>query len=131
MTFFAFPAFWQDRWAALAAAVTLDSTKIGPAVWISLLNVKYRDFRYVISFIVQFGLHGSPVGLVRSSRSLPVAVFNQSNGRVIDGFRWCILPGQSELYMPGLLTGIAVIAFLLWFGVRQIRRTEKSFADLI
>ena len=50
---------------------------------------------------------------------------------VIDGFRWSILRGQSELYLPGLLASVAVTAFFLWFGVRQFRKTEKSFADLI
>ena len=50
---------------------------------------------------------------------------------VIDGFRWCILRGQNELYMPGLLASFVVVAFFLWFGIRQFRKTEKSFADLI
>jgi lipopolysaccharide transport system permease protein len=50
---------------------------------------------------------------------------------VIDGFRWCILRGQSELYGPGMLASITVIAFFLWFGLRQFRKMEKSFADLI
>jgi lipopolysaccharide transport system permease protein len=50
---------------------------------------------------------------------------------VIDGFRWCLLRGQSELYTPGVLASFAVTAFFLWFGVRQFRRTEKTFADVI
>jgi lipopolysaccharide transport system permease protein len=106
---------------------------VGPALWITSLNVKYRDFRYVIPFIVQFGLYVSPVGF--SSSVVPeqwrlLYSLNPMVG-VIDGFRWCILRGQSELYWPGLLTSGAVIAFFLWFGVRQFRKTEKSFADLI
>jgi lipopolysaccharide transport system permease protein len=105
----------------------------GPALWISALNVKYRDFRYVIPFIVQFGLYVSPVGF--SSSVIPdrwrlLYSINPMVG-VIDGFRWCLLRGQSVLYVPGLLVSIAVIAFFLWFGVRQFRSTEKSFADLI
>jgi lipopolysaccharide transport system permease protein len=50
---------------------------------------------------------------------------------VIDGFRWCILGGQSQLYVPGFGLSIAVTAFFLWLGVRQFRKMEKSFADLI
>ena len=106
---------------------------VGPALWISSLNVKYRDFRYVIPFIVQFGLYVSPVGFSSSvipDRWRPIYSLNPMVG-VIDGFRWCILRGQSELYVPGFLASIAVMAFLLWFGIRQFRRTERSFADII
>ena len=83
----------------------------GPALWIASLNVKYRDFRYVIPFIVQFGLYVSPVGF--SSNVVPeqwrlLYSLNPMVG-VIDGFRWCILRGQSELYLPGLLASVAVI----------------------
>ena len=106
---------------------------VGPALWITALNVKYRDFRYVIPFIVQFGLYVSPVGF--SSSVVPerwrlLYSLNPMVG-VIDGFRWCILRGQNELYMPGLSASVVVVAFFLWFGIRQFRKTEKSFADLI
>ncbi len=106
---------------------------IGPALWITSLNVKYRDFRYVIPFIVQFGLYVSPVGF--SSHVVPeewrfLYSLNPMVG-VIDGFRWCILGGQSELYLPGLAASIAIAAFFLWFGIHRFRKTEKSFADLI
>src|SRR5580700_8170365 len=77
---------------------------IGPALWITALNVKYRDFRYVIPFIVQFGLYVSPVGF--SSSLVPerwrlLYSLNPMVG-VIDGFRWSILGGQSPLYLPGM-----------------------------
>jgi len=106
---------------------------VGPALWITSLNVKYRDFRYVIPFIVQFGLYVSPVGF--SSQIIPAEwrllySLNPMVG-VIDGFRWCILGGQSAVYLPGLMESIAVASFFLWFGVRRFRRTEASFADLI
>lgn len=105
----------------------------GPALWITSLNVKYRDFRYIIPFIVQFGLYVSPVGF--SSNIVPeqwrlLYSLNPMVG-VIDGFRWCILHGQSELNFPDLLVSFAMTAFFLWFGIRQFRKTEKSFADLI
>jgi len=106
---------------------------VGPALWITSLNVKYRDFRYVIPFIVQFGLYVSPVGFSSSVVPAQWRLLYSLNPMVgvIDGFRWCILRGQNELYLPGLLASGAVIAFFLWFGVRQFRKTEKSFADLI
>jgi lipopolysaccharide transport system permease protein len=106
---------------------------VGPALWISALNVKYRDFRYVIPFVVQFGLYVSPVGF--SSNVVPeqwrlLYSLNPMVG-VIDGFRWCILGGQSELYAPGLAISIVVIAFFLWFGIGRFKKMERSFADLI
>ena len=106
---------------------------VGPALWIAALNVKYRDFRYVIPFIVQLGLYLSPVGFSSSVVPAQWRLLYSLNPMVgvIDGFRWCILRGQSEVYLPGLLAGIAVIAVFLWFGVRKFRKTEKSFADLI
>jgi len=87
----------------------------------------------LVDFIVQFGLYVSPVGF--SSSVVPeqwrlLYSLNPMVG-VIDGFRWCILGGQSELYAPALAMSIGVTAFLLWFGVRRFRMMEKSFADLI
>jgi len=106
---------------------------MGPSLWITALNVKYRDFRYVIPFVVQFGLYVSPVGF--SSSVVPeewrlLYSLNPMVG-VINGFRWSILGGQSPLYLPGLAVSLCVTAFFLWFGIRRFRRTEKSFADLI
>ena len=106
---------------------------LGPSLWITALNVKYRDFRYVIPFVLQFGLYVSPVGF--SSAVVPeqwrfLYSLNPMVG-VIDGFRWCILGGQSELYLPGLLLSACVAIFFLWLGISQFRKMEKSFADLI
>ena len=106
---------------------------MGPALWITALNVRYRDFRYVIPFIVQFGLYVSPVGF--SSIVVPeewrlLYSMNPMVG-VIDGFRWCILGGQAQLYLPGLVAGPLVAVFFLWFGIHRFRNTERSFADLI
>jgi lipopolysaccharide transport system permease protein len=106
---------------------------LGPGLWITALNVKYRDFRYVIPFIVQFGLYVSPVGF--SSSVVPeewrlLYSLNPVVG-VIDGFRWAILGGHSTLYVPGFLLSCGVIVFFLWLGIRQFRRMEKTFADLV
>jgi lipopolysaccharide transport system permease protein len=106
---------------------------VGPALWVASLNVKYRDFRYVIPFIVQFGLYVSPVGFSSSVVPKSWLLLYSLNPMVavIDGFRWCILRGQSDIDPTSLMVSLTVIAFFLWFGVRQFRRTEKSFADLI
>jgi lipopolysaccharide transport system permease protein len=50
---------------------------------------------------------------------------------VIDGFRWCLLGGQSHLFLPNVAMSLAVGAAFLWFGIHQFRKTEKSFADFI
>ncbi len=105
---------------------------LGPSLWITSLNVRYRDFRYIIPFLVQFGLYISPVGF--SSSVIPdgwrfLYSLNPVVG-VIDGFRWCIL-GETDLYLPGFLASIAVSVFFLWFGIRRFRKLEKRFADLI
>src|SRR5262249_33580878 len=106
---------------------------LGPAFLITALNVKYRDFRYLIPFLLQFGLYISPVGF--SSAIVPARwqflySLNPMVG-VIDGFRWCVLGGASRLYPPGLLLSLALVAVLLWLGIAYFRRTERSFADLI
>ncbi len=106
---------------------------LGPSLWITSLNVKYRDFRYIIPFIVQFGLYISPVGF--SSSVIPakwrlVYSLNPIVG-IIDGFRWCVLGAESTIYWPGLAASMATTVFFLWFGVRQFRKMERSFADLV
>jgi lipopolysaccharide transport system permease protein len=108
-------------------------TSLGPSLWITSLNVKYRDFRYIIPFILQFGLYVSPVGF--SSSVIPeqwrlLYSLNPMVG-VIDGFRWCILHGESPLYLPGLALSFCITAFFLWLGINRFRKMEKSFADLI
>jgi lipopolysaccharide transport system permease protein len=132
MAWYRFMPGWQIM--ALPGFVLLAfAASIGPALWITALNVKYRDFRYVIPFMVQFGLYISPVGF--SSQVVPeewrlLYSLNPMVG-VINGFRWSILGGQSPLYLPGLAGSLAVVAFFLWYGIRRFRKTEKSFADLI
>lgn len=106
---------------------------LGPSLWITALNVKYRDFRYIIPFIVQLGLYASPVGF--SSSVVPehwrwVYALNPMVG-VIDGFRWCILGPEQGLDLTSLLIGAAVTAAFLAFGITYFRRTERSFADLV
>jgi lipopolysaccharide transport system permease protein len=132
MAWYQYPPGW--RMLVLPALTLLAFlASMGPALWITALNVKYRDFRYVVPFIVQFGLYVSPVGF--SSSVIPeqwrlLYSLNPMVG-VIDGFRWCILNGQTAVYLPGLTASIIVAAFFLWFGIHRFRKTERSFADLI
>lgn len=108
----------------------------GPGLIATALNVKYRDFRFVIPFVVQFGLYVSPVGF-RSSlieeKLGPVARLVYSlNPMVgaIDGFRWCI-GAEPTLHVGPLLVSVAMSLVLLWAGVRFFRSTEKGFADVV
>ena len=89
---------WQILFLPLFVALAFLAS-LGPSLWIAALNVRYRDFRYIIPFLVQFGLYVSPVGFSSSvvpERWLPLYSLNPLVG-VIDGFRWCILNGQSHL----------------------------------
>lgn len=105
----------------------------GAGLWLAALNVEYRDFRYVVPFIVQFGLYLSPVGF--SSSIVPekwrlLYSLNPMVG-VIDGFRWAISAGKAYLYLPGLLCSIIVTALLLTTGIWYFRKMERTFADVI
>jgi lipopolysaccharide transport system permease protein len=107
---------------------------LGPGILITALNVKYRDFRLVVPFIVQFGLFISPVGF--SIDVIPeewrlVYSLNPMVG-VIDGFRWALCRGGTgDFYMPGFILSLTVILVLLMIGIWYFRRTEKGFADVI
>jgi len=102
-------------------------------LWIAALNVKYRDFRYIIPFIVQFGLYISPVGFTSSIVPDKWRLLYSLNPMVgvIDGFRWAILGGEYQLYLPGFLLSLALVAFILVSGIVYFRKTEKTFADVI
>ncbi len=132
LAWYGFVPGWQlallPAFIILACLVT-----IGPSLWITALNVRYRDFRYIIPFIVQFGLYVSPVGFTSSVVPEQWRLLYSLNPMVgvIDGFRWCILGGQSGLYLPGLAASGIVSGIFLWLGIRQFRKTERSFADII
>jgi len=111
---------------AIAAAM-------GTGLWLASFNVKYRDFRIVVPFIVQIGLYISPVGF--SSNVVPeqwrfLYSLNPMVG-VIDGFRWAILGGESNLYWPGFVVSTVIVIILCLSGIWYFRKTEQTFADVI
>jgi lipopolysaccharide transport system permease protein len=102
-------------------------------LWLAALTVEYRDFRFVVPFIVQLGMYISPVGW--SSSIIPekwrlIYSLNPIVG-VIDGFRWAILGGDAKLYLPGFALSLSLVLLLLWSGIWYFRRMEKTFADVI
>ena len=121
---FLIPLFWIMAFAA----------SFGPGLWLTALNVKYRDFRYIIPFVVQFGLFISPVGY--SSSLIPaewrgVYALNPMAG-VIDGFRWCIVKNApNPLLDYPFYISLGVTIFFVWLAIFQFRKMEKNFADLI
>ncbi len=109
------------------------AASFGPSVFVTALNVKYRDVRYVIPFIVQFGLYISPVGFSSSVVPDKWRFLYSLNPLVaiIDGFRWCVLGSSSKIYLPGFFLGCVVTVLSMWIGIFYFRKTERSFADLI
>lgn len=132
MAWYDFVPSWRiltlPLWIAIAFAASL-----GVGLWLASLNVQYRDFRYIVPFIVQFGLYVSPVGF--SSSIVPqqwqlLYSLNPMVG-VIDGFRWAIIGGESSLYLPGFLLSLGLVTLFLISGMWFFRKMERSFADVI
>ncbi|MCP9469348.1 MAG: ABC transporter permease [Nitrospira sp.] len=123
---------WRIVTLPLFLAVAVVAA-MGAGLWIAALNVQFRDFRYIIPFVVQFGLYVSPVGF--SSAIVPeqwrlLYSLNPMVG-VIDGFRWAILGGASQLFWPSILLSLALALALAISGVLYFRKMEKRFADVI
>jgi lipopolysaccharide transport system permease protein len=132
MVYFRFMPDWRMLTLPLFTVMAFLAA-LGPGLLLTALNVKYRDFRYIIPFIVQFGLFISPVGF--SSEVIPanwrLAYSLNPIVGVIDGFRWAICRGEFKIYVPGFILSLMVIAFFLWLGLWYFRKTEKGFADVI
>lgn len=109
---------------------------LGPGLLITALNVKYRDFRYIIPFILQIGVYVSPTfySIEQIQKNYPnwtwLYLLNPMVG-VIDGFRWALLGGKGGISPPNFALSVAVTAFLLILGVWYFRKTEQTFADNI
>ena len=109
------------------------AASMGVGLWLAALTVQYRDFRFIVPFIVQFGLYISPVGFSSSIVPEQWRLIYSLNPMVsvIDGFRWAILGGESKLYLPGFSLSLAIVLLLLWSGIWYFRKMEKTFADVI
>jgi lipopolysaccharide transport system permease protein len=122
---------WRVIFLPLFVLLTLV-TAIGTGLWLTALTVKYRDFRFVVPFLLQVGLFLSPVGF--STTNLPtwrtLYSFNPMVG-AIDGFRWCLLHGEPALDPSNLAISIGMSVLLLVSGLWYFRRTERTFADII
>jgi lipopolysaccharide transport system permease protein len=106
---------------------------LGLGLWLSALMVEYRDVRYIVPFIVQFGVYVSPVGF--SSNMVPekwrlLYSLNPAVG-IIDGFRWSLMRGQMNLSWTTLALSVIVTLILFFSGIWYFRNTEKTFADVI
>ncbi|MBE9114298.1 ABC transporter permease [Lusitaniella coriacea LEGE 07157] len=132
MAWYNFVPTWRIVFLPLFIAIAAAAS-MGAGLWLAALNVEYRDFRYLVPFIVQFGLYISPVGF--SSNIVPeqwrlLYSFNPIVG-VIDGFRWAILGGESQLYLPGFALSSGLLLLLLGSSIWYFRKVEKTFADRI
>jgi lipopolysaccharide transport system permease protein len=106
---------------------------LGVGLWIAALMVEYRDFRFIVPFIVQFGLYISPVGFqsgVVPERFRLLYALNPMVG-IIDGFRWCLLGARNGIYRPGILIAVIDVIVLVASGIWYFRKTEQTFADVI
>ncbi|MBD2201189.1 ABC transporter permease [Calothrix sp. FACHB-1219] len=132
MAWYNFVPSWRILTLPLFIAIAFTAS-MGAGLWLASLNVKYRDFRYIVPFIVQFGLYISPVGF--SSSIVPeqwrfLYSLNPMVG-VIDGFRWAILGGESKLYLPGFILSLGLVFLIFVTGIWYFRKMERTFADLI
>jgi lipopolysaccharide transport system permease protein len=123
---------WQIMLLPVFAGIA-SVAAIGAGLLLASLNVQYRDFRFIVPFIVQFGMYISPV--VYSSSLVPeqyrlLYSLNPMVG-VIDGFRWCVLGGESKLYLPGFALSLGLVLLMLIIGIVYFRKMERTFADVI
>jgi lipopolysaccharide transport system permease protein len=135
MAYFHFWPTW--RLLALPLFILLGFVAaMGPGLLLTALTVKYRDFRYITPFIVQVGALASPVGysvaIVAAKGPLVYMLYslNPMVG-VIEGFRWCILGGQSALDATGFMISLSMNFFLMLTGIWYFRKVERSFADVL
>jgi homopolymeric O-antigen transport system permease protein len=132
MVWYRFSPDWRILTLPLLIALMVAAA-VGTGLWIAALNVKYRDVRYLVPFVVQFGLYVSPVGF--SSSLIPdswrlLYSLNPVVG-IIDGFRWALFAGNTPLYWPSLALSCGVALILLFSGIMYFRKTERLFADVI
>lgn len=137
MIWFRFAPPWSHLIALPFFVLLTFGASFGVGLWVAALMVKYRDFRFVVPFVVQFGLYAAPVFIMTSDISQKYSEkwqllysLNPVVG-IIDGFRWCILGGHNVIYWPGQIACVIGVVFLISSGLWYFRKTERSFADVI
>lgn len=131
--------FWYHRVPPVAVlmlplfVLLVFGASLGFGLWIAALTVEYRDFRFIVPFIAQFGLYVSPVGFqsgVVPDRFRLLYSLNPMVG-IIDGCRWCLLGSQTGIYAPGIMIAVIEVVLLIASGIWYFRKTEQGFADVI
>ena len=130
---------WYDvmpTWRLLLLPMLLMlafAAALGAGLFLAALNTKFRDFRYIVPFVVQLGLYVSPVAFSSDLVPMQWRLLYSLNPMVavIDGFRWAVIGGKMQIYWPGFLLSCLIIGLLLIGGVMYFRKTEKTFADVI
>lgn len=132
MVLYGVPLSWKLVLVPLFGMLALLCS-IGLGLWSASINVRYRDFRFIIPFVVQLGLYLTPIGF--STQVVPeqwrLLLYMNPMTTVVDGVRWCISDGTTILYPQGILGSLAVSCVLLIFGLYYFRKSEKAFADII
>jgi lipopolysaccharide transport system permease protein len=132
MTWYGFFPDWRIVFLPFFMVLALAAA-LGAGLWSAALVVRYRDFRFVVPFLIQIGLYISPVGF--SSSIVPeqwrlLYSLNPMVG-VIEGFRWCLAATPDAIYWPGLAISMLLVLALMISGVLYFRATEKTFSDVI
>lgn len=128
-----FGAWPTWHWLALPFFIALAlGAALGAGLWLTALTVKYRDFRFIVPFLLQVGLFVSPVGFRTDyfPSWQPLLALNPLTG-IINGFRWCLLGGNQAIAVEVMATSVIVVVLLLFTGFRFFRKTERGFADII
>ena len=132
MAYYAYVPSWRILMLPVFIAIAFAAS-IGAGLLFASLNVKYRDFRFIVPFITQIGLYISPVGFSSSIVPEQYRLLYSLNPMVgvIDGFRWSILGGDAKLYLPGFLLSLGLVLLMLIAGIVYFRKVERTFADVI
>lgn len=131
MVLYGYPPTSQLAWLPLLLILAF-ATSLGTGLWLSAMNVQFRDVRYVIPFLVQLWLFATPIAYPSSLLSEPWRIMYAINPMVgvVEGFRWALL-GTDTAPGPMIMVSASVAVALLISGAYYFRRMEKSFADVV
>jgi lipopolysaccharide transport system permease protein len=132
MAYYSFVPDWRILTLPVFILIAFVAS-MGVGLCLAALTMQYRDFWFVVPFIIQFGLYISPVGFSISIVPDQWRLLYSINPivEVIDGFRWAILGGESKIYLPGFILSLVLVLLFLWSGIWYFRKMERTFADVI